>query len=63
MHVPRMRDRVRIAGRAGLFLVLWVDEENQRASVVSLSRVSAVAQNVPFLDIQQYEGDISTEAV
>lgn len=55
MHIPAQRERVTIVGRNGIFLVVWVDHEEERADVVSLSRVSAVTENVPFSEIHPWD--------
>ncbi len=51
-----------IAGRQGVFLVLFVDEEEQRADVVSLSRITAVAEDVRLSDVLPYDQHDTTEA-
>lgn len=58
MYIPRARERVRIAGRQGLFLVVWVDEELQCADLISVDGGSyLLEENVPFSALQADRGD------
>ena len=42
MYVPRVHERVLITGRAGVFVVVWVDHDNQGFSGIWGSRFSRV---------------------
>ncbi|HEY3705130.1 MAG TPA: hypothetical protein VGL22_08720 [Terracidiphilus sp.] len=51
MRTPATRERVRVEGRDGLFLVVWVDVELQIADVIPLVQGDAVF-SVPFTEIR-----------
>ena len=34
MYVPELRERVRVVGRSGEFLIVWVDQERQEVDLV-----------------------------
>lgn len=51
MYIPHAQDRIKIAGREGLFIVMSVDYTRERVNIRSLSRVSAVTMHVPFGEI------------
>jgi hypothetical protein len=36
MYVPQVRERVQLAGKSGVFLVMWVDHEPQEADLMPL---------------------------
>jgi len=46
MYIPRVRDRVEIEGRRGVFLIVSVDEEKQLADVVSLASSAFLEESV-----------------
>lgn len=48
MYVPRIREQAEIDGRHGVFVVLGVDDKNQRAEVVSLASAAFWEENVSF---------------
>lgn len=48
MYVPKMRERAEIDGRHGVFVVIGVDETNQRADVVSLANAAFCEESVSF---------------
>ena len=51
MYIPHSRDRIKVAGREGLFIVMSVDYARERANVRSLARISAVTMHVPFWEL------------
>jgi hypothetical protein len=51
MRIPATRERVRLEGRDGLFLVVWVDADRQTADLVPLIHGDAVF-SVPFGQIR-----------
>ena len=48
MYIPVIRERVRMQGHAGEFLVLRVDYVKQVADLAAVSDSYAVHENVPF---------------
>ena len=44
MYVPQVRERVQLAGRSGVFLVMWVDHEQNEADLIPLHSVSSVEE-------------------
>jgi len=46
-----------IDGRRGVFIILGVDEQNQRAEVVSLASTAFCEENVSFAVISPYRDD------
>lgn len=52
MYVPKVRERVEIDGGFGIFLVLSVDRETQRAGVVSLASMAFIEDDVSFAVIR-----------
>ena len=51
MYIPHLQDRIKVAGREGLFIIMSVDYARERANIRSASRVSAVTMHVPFGDL------------
>jgi hypothetical protein len=54
MYIPQVRERVQLAGRSGVFLVMWVDHESQEADLISLQRASSVEESVHFSKLEAY---------
>jgi hypothetical protein len=54
MYIPQVRERVQLAGRSGVFLVMWVDHEQQEADLMPLHRASSVEEIVPFSELEAY---------
>jgi hypothetical protein len=54
MCVPRVRERVQVAGRSGVFLVVLVDHERQEANLIPLHSWSSVEESVPFSKLKTY---------
>jgi len=48
MHIPGIRERVRIRDRSGLFLVIRVDHERRVADLVHVTDGYSVDEDVPF---------------
>ncbi|MGA8540883.1 MAG: hypothetical protein WB566_15375 [Terriglobales bacterium] len=57
MYVPGARDRVQIAGRIGVYLVVWVDRERQVADLIPLHESTLAEDNVPFSALEPYSAD------
>ena len=51
VYIPNSQDRIKVAGREGLFVVMSVDYARERVNIRSLSRVSAVTMHVPFWEL------------
>jgi len=62
MYVPKMRERAEIDGRHGVFVVVGVDEKNQRAEVVSLASAAFCEENVSFAVMRPVPGSALPEA-
>ena len=62
MYVPKMRERAEIDGRHGEFVVIGVDEKNQRAEVVSLASAAFWEEHVSFAVIRPCRDKILPEA-
>jgi len=56
MRFPAVRERVRVQGRSGTFLVLAVDRSRQVADVISTSRGGHVEENIPLSSILPLTG-------
>jgi len=54
MYIPVASEKVVIAGRPGVFLVVWVDRARQRADLIPLHDAAGAAVNVPFADLEPY---------
>jgi len=52
MKIPAVRERVRIKGHKGVFLVVGVDRERQVADLISTSNGGHVEEDVPFASIE-----------
>jgi hypothetical protein len=57
VRIPRVRERVRIDGRDGLFLVVWVDHERELADLIPLADSRALEENIPFHSIRPLAED------
>jgi len=55
MYIPHTQDRIKVAGREGVFIVMSVDYTKERVNIRSLSRVSAVTMHVPFWELLPIE--------
>ena len=54
MYVPRARERVRLAARSGVFLVVWVNHEQKEADLIPLHGTSFVEEIVSFSELEAY---------
>ena len=52
MYVPQVRERVQLAGRSGVFLVMWVDHEQQEADLIPLHKASSVEETAYFSELE-----------
>ena len=59
MYIPSAREVVQIAGRPGVFLVLYVDQEAMRVDVMALGDNAYVAENIPILLLRPHRIDES----
>ena len=61
MYVPAGRERVEIAGRAGVFLVLSVDRDDGSAEVIALDDRIYLAETVPFSALRPCKADAALD--
>ena len=54
MYIPQVRERVQLAGRSGVFLVMWVDHEQKEADLIPLHRESSVEESASFSELEAY---------
>jgi len=52
MYVPKLRERVQLVGRSGVFLVMWVDLEQQEADLMPPHGKSSAEETVSFFDVE-----------
>ena len=57
MHCPNTRELVTIYGLPGLFLVLWVNRENERADVLAMRETPYALPDIPFSRLRAYKED------
>ncbi|MFZ0392208.1 MAG: hypothetical protein WAL73_00080 [Terracidiphilus sp.] len=50
-----MRERVRIKGRKGVFLVVGVDRERQVVDLISTTTGGHVEEDIPFASIERMD--------
>lgn len=55
MKLPAMRERVRVKGRKGVFLVVGVDRERQVVDLISTTSGGHVEEDVPFSTLEPVE--------
>lgn len=55
MKTPAMRERVRVKGRKGVFLVVGVDRERQVVDLISTTSGGHVEEDIPFSSIEPVE--------
>lgn len=56
MRIPAARERVRLEGQEGTFLVVWVDHDRGTADLIPLGE-GEVEDSVPFARIRPLEVD------
>ena len=59
--IPAARQRVKIEGQTGVFLVVWVDSERCTADLIPLTQGNLV-ETVPFSRIRPLHGDALDDA-
>lgn len=57
MYIPNTRELVEIAGLPGLFLVLWVNRQSERADVMAMRDYPYAVPDVPFARLRPYQED------
>ena len=62
MYVPGARERVRVSGSSGVFLVVWVDHERQEADLIPLHTAVSAVEGVPFSELEPYGEDALLES-
>lgn len=55
MKIPAVRERVRVKGRKGVFLVVGVDRERQVVDLISTTTGGHVEEDIPFASIEPVE--------
>ena len=61
VYMPSARDRVEVAGQSGLFLVLWVNQEDRRVDLLGLRDNAYALSDVPFAKIRPYQEEAELE--
>jgi hypothetical protein len=61
MFIPSVRELVEIAGLPGLFLVLWVNRQMERADLLALKENPYAVPDVPFARLRPYQEDSELE--
>lgn len=52
MKIPAVRERVRVKGRSGTFLVVGVDRERQVVDLISATAGGHVEEDIPFSSLE-----------
>ena len=60
-YAPSMSEKVLVAGRHDVFLVLSVDHGRQTADLMQLNHISCVLASVPFLALRQFREHLPLE--
>lgn len=55
MKIPAVRERVRIKGRKGVFLVVGVDREREVVDLISTGSRNHVEEDVPFASLERLD--------
>lgn len=55
MKIPAVRERVRVKGRKGVFLVVGVDRERQVVDLISTSTGGHVEEDIPFALLERVD--------
>lgn len=55
MYIPSARELVEIAGLPGLFLVLWVNRQGERADLIAMRETPYAISDVPFARLRPYK--------
>lgn len=61
MYIPNMRELVEVAGQPGLFLVLWVNRDAQRADLMALRDAAYAVPDVSCERLRPYREDADLE--
>jgi hypothetical protein len=61
MYIPGARERVQVTGRIGVFLVVWVDQEQRKVDLIPLYSPETVEENIPFSQLEPYRENIPLE--
>ena len=57
MYVPAARERVLVAGRKGVYLVVWVDRDREEADLIPVETAVSIEEGVSFSELQAYSSD------
>jgi len=55
MKIPAMRERVRLKGHKGVFLVVGVDRDREVVDLISTGTGGHVEEDVPFSSLERAE--------
>jgi hypothetical protein len=55
MYIPMMRERVEIAGRTGVFIIVDVNLDVERVNVIALTGKAYFEEHISFAAIRPYE--------
>jgi hypothetical protein len=61
MYIPSARELVEIAGLPGLFLVLWVNRQAERADLIAMRQTPFAMSDVPFTRLRPYQDEPALE--
>jgi hypothetical protein len=57
MYVPATRERVRVARRSGVFLVVAVDTERREVDLIPLHNAVSMEESISFSEVEPYRED------
>ncbi len=60
MYIPQTRERVQIAGRTGVFLVVWVDHDQEEVDLIPIRTAVSAEESVPFSELQPFQDNVRT---
>lgn len=61
-YIPRTSEKVLVAGRYDVFLVLSVDPDKQTADLIPLNHISRILDSVPFLAVRPFRQEVPLES-
>lgn len=62
MFIPRARERVRIIGQIGVYLVVGVDYESQLADLIPLHGIAESEEGIPFSKLEAFRENLPLES-
>jgi hypothetical protein len=61
MYIPSLRELVEIAGLPGLFMVLWVNRQKERADLLAMREGPYALVDIPFSRLRPHQDQIGLE--